>query len=440
MHIFCVHLFSSPITFPPPIIVTGVSWLQENCWFFCSLIQQHLEGTQSGWFENGSLKYASLAQRIRLSVATRFWTKKTAARQAVMSPPHPPLPSPSREASREVVFKFDPQFLRTLQMLAFKESYSSDIRSAASNVQVCMMSPQRYSVFTPQMFLQEQIDQMEILRSVTVSVNGPCKEVIRRLEELHLKCCDARRSAEAVVALREAVALQKYLCAQDPSEDGIPLIRLMFLLSRDLYESQCSVDSCALDEEVIPMIQRLCDNDPDQDRANLAMAMAEYGIHLNAMGRFEESCASNEASIKIWRELYALNRDAFRDKLATNLRNHGLILGRLGRYGEGAPVIAEAISLRREGLKVDLEGPKRNLAQLLHEYAYMLHFLELPKQAYDASKECVVLFKHEYEQNPAQHRDSLIGVMSNHVIASRSVGCIEEADAIREEIEKLKVS
>jgi len=81
----------------------------ENCWFFCSLIQQHLEGAQRGWFENGSLKHASLAQYVRLSVATRFWRAKAAAREAVGSPPHPTLPSPSREVSHEVV-KIDPSF------------------------------------------------------------------------------------------------------------------------------------------------------------------------------------------------------------------------------------------------------------------------------------------------------------------------------------------
>ncbi|KAF8308163.1 hypothetical protein DL93DRAFT_2159211 [Clavulina sp. PMI_390] len=44
----------------------------ENCWFFCSLLQQHLGGAETGWFMNGSLKYAKLATEIRARIFTRL--------------------------------------------------------------------------------------------------------------------------------------------------------------------------------------------------------------------------------------------------------------------------------------------------------------------------------------------------------------------------------
>ena len=44
---------------------------QENCWFFCSLLQQHLEGLETGWFKDGELRHANLAKDIRSRVYGR---------------------------------------------------------------------------------------------------------------------------------------------------------------------------------------------------------------------------------------------------------------------------------------------------------------------------------------------------------------------------------
>ena len=46
--------------------------LQENCWAFCSLIQQHLESAHGGRFEFGELKHAGIAQNIRIRVFRRL--------------------------------------------------------------------------------------------------------------------------------------------------------------------------------------------------------------------------------------------------------------------------------------------------------------------------------------------------------------------------------
>jgi hypothetical protein len=45
---------------------------QANCWFFCSLVQQHLEGASDGWFENGSLMFPKLASSVRTRVSERL--------------------------------------------------------------------------------------------------------------------------------------------------------------------------------------------------------------------------------------------------------------------------------------------------------------------------------------------------------------------------------
>lgn len=46
--------------------------LQANCWFFCSLLQEHLEGENQGRFIDGSLQHANLARRIRDRVKERL--------------------------------------------------------------------------------------------------------------------------------------------------------------------------------------------------------------------------------------------------------------------------------------------------------------------------------------------------------------------------------
>lgn len=43
-----------------------------NCWFFVSLLQQHLEGANEGHFVDGSLAWAKLAQDIRDRVKDRL--------------------------------------------------------------------------------------------------------------------------------------------------------------------------------------------------------------------------------------------------------------------------------------------------------------------------------------------------------------------------------
>lgn len=70
-----VNLISS---FLHPLATHGP--LQHNCWFFCSLIQQHLEGANDGWFEDGETKYTSLARDIRIRIIYRVLKLRDAGR------------------------------------------------------------------------------------------------------------------------------------------------------------------------------------------------------------------------------------------------------------------------------------------------------------------------------------------------------------------------
>ncbi|KAF8305095.1 hypothetical protein DL93DRAFT_2102203 [Clavulina sp. PMI_390] len=45
----------------------------ENCWFFCSLIQEHLGGSEDNTFVFGGPKYNDIAPQIRLRVLRRVW-------------------------------------------------------------------------------------------------------------------------------------------------------------------------------------------------------------------------------------------------------------------------------------------------------------------------------------------------------------------------------
>jgi hypothetical protein len=44
---------------------------QENCYFYCSLIQEHLAATGEGAFSEGKLPYPNLAREIRTRVNER---------------------------------------------------------------------------------------------------------------------------------------------------------------------------------------------------------------------------------------------------------------------------------------------------------------------------------------------------------------------------------
>jgi hypothetical protein len=140
------------------------------------------------------------------------------------------------------------------------------------------MSPKRYRSVHATDMLQEQIDQMENIPSLAIlSGNGPCKAVMRTLEELRRKFREARCFAEAAVVMRGAVALQKDISAQDLSESETELVMLMYSLSYDLHQSQYFADSCAVDEEVALMLRRLYDNDPDRHRLVLAVFLNSFG-------------------------------------------------------------------------------------------------------------------------------------------------------------------
>jgi len=109
---------------------------QENCWFFCSLIQQHLEGAQSGWFENGSLKYAKIAQGVRLRVATRMLTSQVSTHVTPPSRAVELVPTSTPPPVSRVVVQVDPQLLEALRAFSSEESFPSGLRRAASETLV----------------------------------------------------------------------------------------------------------------------------------------------------------------------------------------------------------------------------------------------------------------------------------------------------------------
>ncbi|KAF8294455.1 hypothetical protein DL93DRAFT_831958 [Clavulina sp. PMI_390] len=47
----------------------------ENCWLFCSLVEQHLAAAESGWFVHGTrnVRHISMGNAIRSNVFARYW-------------------------------------------------------------------------------------------------------------------------------------------------------------------------------------------------------------------------------------------------------------------------------------------------------------------------------------------------------------------------------
>ncbi|KAF8292330.1 hypothetical protein DL93DRAFT_2174102, partial [Clavulina sp. PMI_390] len=47
----------------------------ENCWFFCSLVEQHLAAAESGWFVHGTrnVRHIGMGNAIRSNVFARYW-------------------------------------------------------------------------------------------------------------------------------------------------------------------------------------------------------------------------------------------------------------------------------------------------------------------------------------------------------------------------------
>ncbi|KAF8292331.1 hypothetical protein DL93DRAFT_2174103 [Clavulina sp. PMI_390] len=77
----------------------------ENCWFFCSLIQQHLAASTDGWFSHSThnVKHIEMGNAIRSNVFARYWggghptTIRTKVPHVASSPS--PQPTPGIEVS-----------------------------------------------------------------------------------------------------------------------------------------------------------------------------------------------------------------------------------------------------------------------------------------------------------------------------------------------------
>lgn len=104
---------------------THVTFAQENCWFFCSLIQQHLGGANTGWFQYGTLKHTGLANDIRERVNVRIWAgspiphlppmNETLVSQTPARGP-PPLSPSFRQPSSPSPLSTSPSTLSSLSM------------------------------------------------------------------------------------------------------------------------------------------------------------------------------------------------------------------------------------------------------------------------------------------------------------------------------------
>lgn len=80
----------------------SLTFSKANCWFFCSVIHEHLQARFGGVFEHGDLKHTDLARNIRRRIEQRL-------RGPSVGPDLMPQPSTSRQSDPSVVSARQPR-------------------------------------------------------------------------------------------------------------------------------------------------------------------------------------------------------------------------------------------------------------------------------------------------------------------------------------------
>ncbi|BCW86605.1 hypothetical protein NicSoilE8_42780 (plasmid) [Arthrobacter sp. NicSoilE8] len=225
------------------------------------------------------------------------------------------------------------------------------------------------------------------------------------------------RSADALQAAEEAVGIWRRLAAVDPSKHDPGLCSaLTNLVGRTVDMKGPTTGALEAAEESVVLYRRLATEDPEGYEAHLAGALNTRANILGEMGGLAtEALLAAEESVAIRRRLAAKNPRVYNPDLAGSLNNLGNRLADVpGRRADGVKIAEEAVALYRLLAATNPERYEPNLAGTLGTLANRLaDGAGRHPDALLAAKESLSLYRRLATANPESYQSELAGTLNN---------------------------
>jgi tetratricopeptide (TPR) repeat protein len=201
-----------------------------------------------------------------------------------------------------------------------------------------------------------------------------------------------RQYHDELRTLRELCALHRKLSNIQPNLYLVPLTCSLNNLSNTLGRSSDKADRREALKYMLEAIALhnsiTADMEPASRHADLAGFLINLSLRLAALGRLKEALASNKRAIAIYHSLKLENAD-----YATALCNLSLRLQQVGNTLGSVRAAKKALALRRSLAAADDESYKLDLARSLERYAFALAAVSKYRDALEAARECVRVYR-----------------------------------------------
>ncbi|KAF8308155.1 hypothetical protein DL93DRAFT_2221274 [Clavulina sp. PMI_390] len=391
----------------------------ENCWFFCSLIQEHLGGLNDDLFVIGGPKYNDLAPQIRLRVFRRVLKgravgpglsqtrtpsvdlnvrtdlaqrpvspREASHRSASFSPAEIAVHLPAVDVELETLVQateppthpalwtgLSPATLYQLGELS--RETSPDASGLAAQAKTCLdLSSQLANVESPPS------------RSVIAQTNA----LLTTLRYFVNDLSDHARTRDALLIRQDLVQLQRIMCREVPLHDQNDLAHDLIFLAVALHQQTRNEEACAVAKEAVTIRRATSEyHHSELSHSELAEALLSQAVYSSLSGKPQESCSVDAEAVGIYQELYASRPGFYRAPLALILRNYCRHLGEARRFAEAVDAGNEAVSHRRTLVDTDPDRHKAMLIGDLYVYGNALEDVGRGKDARLAKEESEAL-------------------------------------------------
>ncbi|KAF8309931.1 hypothetical protein DL93DRAFT_2230647 [Clavulina sp. PMI_390] len=279
----------------------------ENCWFFCSLVQQYLASSVFSTFDFGRLMHTNLAKQVRLKIYERI--------RLVFHQPQ--LPSVTRilEAMRAAGLVPEPAMKFFDDAMKYSLKYDqqrlentdgkvpTDVASLTSAL-MCLNSELARASLAGWAAMLGPFT-IDVCRNVWDGRTLGTKSLVSEaLHAYHLNLRALGRIDEARAAQEEAVQLRKQCYAKRPEQHRETLLGMMLALEILYADSNDFVQAENTSREALSLCHLLRDQDPIWE-PTVARIHESHATNLTRLARYEEACIELQLALQLYRSILA---------------------------------------------------------------------------------------------------------------------------------------
>lgn len=274
--------------------------------------------------------------------------------------------------------------------------------------------PERARRFADQLLHNVPVGLTGFSATVWSTLAAHAESTVDRARSLHNLSIDLfaqSKVAEALAAIREAVAIHRTLALSDPDrfEPGLP--NRLNTLSVCLAATGDDAGAREAAREAVDILRRLATSNPAAPRMELEVDLA-YGLNtlsnrLADSGRTEEALAAIHEAVAVRRRLASSNPAEHESGLALSLSNLSSRLLACGRGDDALAAASEAVAIRRRLAALNKAVYGADLASSLNILSDCLLDREDTSAAAAAMHEALDILKPLAEAAPARFEPTL---------------------------------